>query len=123
MKHYAKENWYEYDAFHCRRHFKYKDSSLAETKHLYRRRERAILKRMTAEQLDDELTVSDDERRYWERRYEQARMDWEDILNAEYRLRQSGRWSEEQAPIFAAAYREVRKRTDAAFAEWRADAA
>lgn len=122
MKHFAKENWYEVDAFHSRRHVKYNASSLAETKHLYRRRERALLKRMTAELVDDELEVGVDERRFWERQLDNALQDWYNLESAELHLRDSGKWRDKHVRAFAAAYRETSKRANAAYDEWFAAA-
>lgn len=121
MKHYAKENWYEADMLdtRMRRCYGYKAKSLAETKRVYARRERAVLKRMTAELVEEEmLGYSDDERRYWWREFERCELDMNDLELAEEYLRESGQWNHDHLRIFAMAYREVRKRSKAAYDEW-----
>ena len=121
MKHYAIENWYEVDAFHYRRCYKYKAESLAETKRIYRRRERSQLKRMTAELVEVELDgYRDCERAYWMREFERSACDYDDLCIAEEHLRESGQWNEDNTRIFAAAYREVRRRSVEAYDEWAA---
>ena len=47
MKHYAKTKAYEEDAFRYRHCYGGKAKYITETKNIYRRRERAILKRET----------------------------------------------------------------------------
>lgn len=84
--------------------------SRAEVKTGYRRRERAALKRMTAELVAEELHGHKDERGYWERKAFDAAAEYAALWDAEERIRESGEWTEEHTRIFAAAYREVNMR-------------
>jgi hypothetical protein len=124
MKHYAKfKGGDEYDLINprTRRYVCHSHEWLADTKHRYRKRERAILKRMTAELVAYELDgYRDDERAYWMSAHEAARHDYDDLWSTEERLRNSGRWVEEYTPLFARAYREARERADAAYDEYLA---
>ena len=122
MKHYTKmKNGDEYDLLdpRTRRYVGHKAKFLAKTKAEYRRRERAALKRMTAELVDDELHgYRDDERAYWWGEFERCALDLEDLETAEVYLRETGQWSEDHTRIFAMAYREIRNRTSATYDEW-----
>lgn len=89
--------------------------SVSEVKRGYRRRERAALKRQTEKLVSEELCgYTESERGYWWREFERCKLDMDDLVTAEDYLRESGQWNEEHTRIFAAAYREVRKRTDTA---------
>ncbi len=112
MKHYAVEKWYEYDLFKpgMRRIYGGKAENVAESKRIYRQRERAALKRMTAELVAEELHGHEDERGYWERKLFDAAAEYDALWDAEERIRESGEWTEEHTRIFAAAYREVNMR-------------
>lgn len=84
----------------------------------YRRRERAALKRMTREMVAEELHGSD--AAYWERQLDHAAEDWDALEAAEVAMRDLGCWDERKTVEFAAAYREVSRRLNAAYDEWMA---
>ena len=124
MKHYAKTRGYEDDLFNYRRYFKHSEKNLSETKHIYRRRERRVLDRMVEEEVVSELSgYTEQERAYWWGEFQRTRCDFEDLENAEVYLRESGQWTPDHTRIFAAAYREIRKRSEKAYREWFAVAA
>lgn len=119
MKHYAKMNWYELDDLKPRRRrcYAHHAESIAQSKRIYARRERAVLKRQLAAEIDEWMDNGPDAA-YWERELDRAASDWDDLEAAEYRLRESRRWTEEHTAMFAAAYREVSRRANAAYDEW-----
>jgi len=122
MKHYAKfKGGDEYDLINprTRRYVCHSHEWLADTKHRYRKRERAILKRMTAELVAYELDgYRDDERAYWWGVLDGSKFDWNEFEIAEVSLRESGQWTHDHTKIFAAAYLEIRNRSKAAYEEW-----
>jgi len=121
MKHYTNPNSYEIELVNprMRRFVGHKAKSLAAAKHGFRRRERAALKRMTAELVAYELDgYRDDERAYWWGVLDGSKFDWNEFEIAEVSLRESGQWTHDRTKIFAAAYLEIRNRSKAAYEEW-----
>lgn len=92
--------------------------AVSEVKRGYRRRERAALKRQTREMVAEELHGSD--AAYWERQLDHAAEDWYALEAAEVAMRDLGCWDERKTVEFAAAYREVSRRANAAYDEWMA---
>lgn len=124
MKHFAEETGYEIDMFHYRHVLKRGASHRSErnitaSKKAYRRRERRVLQRM----LDDEVAAElsgyvEAECAYWWREFVECGCTFEDVLDAEAYLRESGQWTESHTAIFARAYRELRNRSEKAYGEW-----
>jgi len=111
MKHYAKfKGGDEYDLINprCRRYVCHSEEWLAQTKKKYRRRERRILKRMTAELVDEEVFYDlEAERDYALSCYEQA---MNELHEVELSIRDAGVWNEELTRLFALSYSDVRRR-------------
>lgn len=119
MKHFTRENLYEFAAIHERRYIGITRKNVRDSKQMYRQRERAALKRMTAEMVEAELYDGlDADAAYWERELDRAAEDWNDLEAAEVAMRDTGEWSEGCTIAFAAAYREINRRADAALSEW-----
>ena len=110
MKHFTRENLYEFAAIHERRYIGITRKNVRDSKQMYRQRERAALKRMTDELVAEELHGHEDERGYWERKLFDATAEYDALWDAEERIRETGEWTEEHTRIFAAAYREVNAR-------------
>lgn len=68
MKHYANTKWNELGVIEYWGRDALKDEFVSSSKRIYRRRERAALKRQTAELVEMAATESLAEARYWERK-------------------------------------------------------
>jgi len=93
-------------------------------KRSYRHIERRALDRMVESDVVAELSgYTEQERAYWWGEFQRTRCDFENLECAEVYLRESGQWTESHTAIFAAAYREIRERSEKAYREWFAVAA
>lgn len=112
MKHYITEKGWEFDAHvnFWRNNWSNK-ANVSKAKHGYRRRERSALKRLVEEQVVAELYGYEEaEAAYEERMLREASDEYDELLAAEVRLRDSGQWDEGWLRLFAAAYHEVNVR-------------
>lgn len=115
MKHYADEKWFEFAAYEFE-HGKNPRirKSLAEVKRGYRRRERAALKRATAELVAEELGKWRNAG-YWEDVLEELFSELQSLECAEERDLELSEWYDGEfydAKFYQAAYRDLFGRID-----------
>ena len=79
MKHYLKENGYEYTNIRERRWVCCKRETVRDAKQAYRQRERRALDRMVEQQVVEELSQSAEELRFLWGKYEE----WREFADAE----------------------------------------